>query len=83
MSSNDTTDLFFSPIKEAMNDIRYHKMLKDKLGIHMAIHECNMFMQDSDSCHHSKLVTDFLKKKSIKMLDWPGNSPGLNPIENL
>ena len=33
-------------------------------------------------CHRSKLVSDFVKK-NIKMLDWPGNSPDLNPNENL
>ena len=27
-------------------------------------------------------MTNFLKKK-VKILDWPGNSPDLNPIENL
>ena len=40
-------------------------------------------MQDSAPCHHSKLLSDFLKKKNIKTLDWPGNSPDFNPIENL
>ena len=40
-------------------------------------------MRDGAPCHHSKLVSDFLKKKNIKMLDWPGNSPDINPIENL
>ena len=58
-------------------------MLKDKLEIHMVIHECNMFMQDGAPCHRLKLVSDFLKKKNIKALDWPGNSADLNPIENL
>ena len=58
-------------------------MLEDKLKIHMAIYECNMFMQDGSPCYCSKLVSDFLKKKNIKMLDWLGDSPDLNPIENL
>ena len=56
-------------------------MLKDKLEIHIAIHECNMFMQDGAACHHSKLVSYFFK--NIETLDWPGNSPDLNPIKNL
>ena len=40
-------------------------------------------MQDGAPCYRSKLVGDFLKMKNIKTLDWPGNSPVLNPIENL
>ena len=58
-------------------------MLEDKLEINMAINECNMFMQDGASCHRSKLVSDFLKKKIIKTLVWDGSSPDLNSIENL
>ena len=57
-------------------------MLEDKLEIHMAIQECNMFMQDSAPCHCLKLVSVFLKN-NIKMLDWLSNNPDLNPIENL
>ena len=67
--------LFFLPIG-TINGIEYCKMLEDKLEIHMAIHECNMFMQDSAPCHCSKLVSNFLKKKNIK------TSPHLNPIKN-
>ena len=32
---------------------------------------------------YSKNVTTFLKSKKVKVLDWPGNSPDLNPIKNL
>ena len=42
-----------------------------------------MFMQDGASCYRSKVVSDFLKKKNIKMFDCLGNSPDLNLIENL
>ena len=40
-------------------------------------------MQDCAPCHRSKLVSDFLKKKNIKTLGWPGNILDLNLIENL
>ena len=40
-------------------------------------------MQDGAPCHHSKLLSDFLKKKNIKTLDWLGNNPDFNPIETL
>ena len=34
-------------------------------------------------CHWSRVVKKFLEEKNIRQLDWPGNSPDLNPIENL
>ena len=79
MNSNDTAGLFL-PIGSTMNRIRCREMLKDKLEIHMAIHKCNMFMQDGAPCHRSKLVSDIFKRKNIKTLNWPGNSPDINLI---
>ena len=49
----------------------------------MNVHNCNIFMQDGAPCHRSKNFSEFLKEKKIKVLDWPGNSPDLNPRENL
>ena len=80
ISSNDTAGLFFLLIKTTINSGRYCKMLEDKLKIHMAIHDCNMLMQDSVACPHLQFMSAFLK--NIKTLHWPGNSPDLNPIEN-
>ena len=37
MSSNNTVGLFFLSIETTMNDVRYRKMLEDKLEIHVAI----------------------------------------------
>ena len=42
-----------------------------------------IFMQDIAPCHTSKFTTEFLKRKCISVLPWPGNSPDLNPIENV
>jgi transposase len=44
--------------------------------------EC-IFQQDSAPCHTAKTSMKWLKDNSIKVLPWPGNSPDLNPIENL
>ena len=49
----------------------------------MAIHQLLIFMHDGATCHWSKIVKQFLTKNHIKILDWPGNSPDLNPIKNL
>ena len=42
-----------------------------------------IFQQDSAPCHKSKKVTKFFESKNITVLVWPGNSPDLNPFENL
>lgn len=42
-----------------------------------------IFMHDSAPCHKAKSVTTFLKEKDISVLPWPGNSPDMNPIENV
>ncbi|CAG5015993.1 unnamed protein product [Parnassius apollo] len=41
------------------------------------------FMHDSAPCHKAKSVTKFLEENIIPVLPWPGNSPDMNPIENL
>ena len=78
---NGTAGLFFLPKGTTMNGARYLELLKDKLKLHMTVYRCTTFMQDGAPCNRSKVVSDYLKK--IKTIDWPGNSPDLNPVENL
>ena len=42
-----------------------------------------IFQDDSAPCHRCKIVKEYLEENQIKTLDWPGNSPDLNPIENI
>ena len=42
-----------------------------------------VFQQDLAPCHTSKQVKNFMNENHIKVLEWPGNSPDLNPIKNL
>lgn len=42
-----------------------------------------IFQHDNDSKHTANLVKNYIKKSKIQLLDWPPQSPDLNPIENL
>ena len=66
-----------------MNGQKYLELLKEKLQFYMQFHNCDIFMQDGAPCHRSKIVTNLLMKNDINKFDWPGNSPDLNPIENV
>ena len=86
MSARGTADLYFLQPCTTMNGTKYLDLLKDKLEIHMNMHECNhcnVFMHDGAPCHRAKSVKSFLCEKNIDFLDWPGNSSDLNLIENL
>jgi transposase len=40
-------------------------------------------MQDGAPCHTAKSIKTYLASKNNPLLDWPGNSPDMNPIENV
>ncbi len=42
-----------------------------------------VFQHDNDPKHTAKATKEWLKKKHIKVQEWPSRSPDLNPIENL
>lgn len=42
-----------------------------------------VFQHDNDPKHTSKLVKQWISSENLCMLDWPAQSPDLNPIENL
>ena len=83
MSAAETGGLYFLTPGTIMIGEKYVNVLQEKLQLHMTVHQCDIFMHDGAPCHRSRVVKKFLREKIIRQLDWTGNSPDLNPIENL
>ena len=61
----------------------YQEVLEHHLLFWMDNFKCTHFLQDGAPCHTSKRLKTYLATKPFQIIDWPGNSPDLNPIENL
>jgi transposase len=69
--------------KENMNSDIYIDILKENL---LAFYKNNpnlIFQDDNDPKHRSHKTIEWKKNNNINNLDWPANSPDLNPIENI
>ena len=73
-------------VEGMMNSDKYLYMLEQKVIPEMRkrfTDGSGVFQHDLAPCHTSKKVKSFMDENQIYVLQWPGNSPDLNPIENL
>uniref|UniRef100_A0A673XEB3 Tc1-like transposase DDE domain-containing protein n=1 Tax=Salmo trutta TaxID=8032 RepID=A0A673XEB3_SALTR len=73
-------------IKGTMDGAMYHQILGENLlpsARALKMGREWVFQHANDPKHTAKATKEWLKKKHIKVLEWPSQSPDPNPIENL
>ena len=73
-------------IEGKMNGAKYRKILDENLlqsAQDLRLGQMFTFQQDNDLKHKAKTTQEWLRDKSLNVLEWPSQRPDLNPFEHL
>jgi hypothetical protein len=73
-------------IEEKMNGAKYREILDENMlqsAQDLRLGQRFTFQQDHDPKHTAKTMQEWLWDKSLNVLEWPCQSPDLNPIKHL
>lgn len=73
--------VYLRPKNMTMNVNKNLEILKDHLFQFLSLRSCQFFIHDVAPAHKTNLVQKWLHDYNIAVLERPGNSPDLNPIE--
>ena len=78
---NKYEDILYDGLFSLIDDLL--QLLEDPETIWIANKNAFLFMQDNAPCYKSTTTLNFLGKSWKPLIEWPPQSPDLNPIENL
>jgi uncharacterized protein (DUF2267 family) len=77
---------YLTKIDSTLDKELYLKILNDELEQTIDYYQLDrsklIFRHDNDPKHAAKTVQDYLDDQEYEVLDWPSQSPDLNPIEH-
>lgn len=78
---------WLTKIEGNMDSTLYIQILDEDLQMTMEDYGLDkskfILMQDNDPKHKSRMTMDYLKNQDYQLMEWPPQSPDLNPIENM
>ena len=80
MGVNEYEDILYDGLFSLIDDLLQPP--EDHDTIQVADENTFLFMQDNASRHKVKEVMEFLAENHVPVMEWPAQSPDLNPIEN-
>jgi len=81
IGANEYEDILYDGLFSLIDDML--KPPENSETIRVADKDEFIFMQDNARCHKAQCILEFLEENQVPLMEWPPQSPDLNPIENL